>query len=242
MSCFSRFGWAAMTAICVALVPGIATADSLSIPIAAALDDHEENLDTGAMDAGSSDLELNTEGPPDPRQAVGLRFTNLAIPAGSTITSAWVQFMVDEADDEDTSVRIYGELAANSAQFSDSPFSITPRTKTANSVVWADIPLWTNEGDAGADQRTPDLASVIQEIVNQGGWASGNALSLIIVPEPLSDNSGERTAISYEKSSTSGGNQHPAILNIEFQPVPEPATCLLAALAAVGLFVLCRRQ
>src|SRR5262245_30745951 len=172
------------------LAVGQARADSLSIPIAAALDDHEESLVDGSMDADSSDLELNTEGPPDNPQAVGMRFLNVGIPAGSTITSAWVQFMVDEADDEDTSVRIYGELTANSKQFSHSASNITPRTTPSSSVVWADIPLWTTEGVSGPDQRTPDISAVIQEIVNQGGWASGNALSVIIVPEPITDNTG----------------------------------------------------
>jgi hypothetical protein len=83
---------------------------------------------------------------------------------------------------------------------------------------------------------------VIQEIVEQGGWAAGNALSLIILPEPITDNTGERTAISYEKASTSGGTQNPAILNVEYEPIPEPATCVLAVLAAAGLCLARRRR
>ena len=32
--------------------------------------------------------------------------------------------------------------------------------------------------EAGAAQRTPDLAAVLREVTNRSGWASGNALAL----------------------------------------------------------------
>ena len=35
-------------------------------------------------------------------------------------------------------------------------------------------------GEAGPYQQTPDIASVIQEIVDRAGWRSGNSLALII--------------------------------------------------------------
>jgi hypothetical protein len=47
-------------------------------------------------------------------------------------------------------------------------------------------------GEAGLDQRTPDIASVIQEIVSRPGWTSGNSLVVIIT------GTGERVAESYD--------------------------------------------
>jgi VCBS repeat-containing protein len=47
-------------------------------------------------------------------------------------------------------------------------------------------------GEAGADQRTPDIASVIQEIVDRPGWSSGNSLVIIIT------GTGKRTAEAYD--------------------------------------------
>ena len=44
---------------------------------------------------------------------------------------------------------------------------------------------------AGPEQRTPDLAAVLQEIVDHPGWAAGNALAILIT------GSGERVAESY---------------------------------------------
>jgi hypothetical protein len=50
-------------------------------------------------------------------------------------------------------------------------------------------------GEAGAGQRTPDISSIIQEIVTRLGWSSGNSLVVIIT------GTGERTAESYDGDS-----------------------------------------
>jgi hypothetical protein len=47
-------------------------------------------------------------------------------------------------------------------------------------------------GEAGPDQRTPDITSIVQEIVKRPGWSSGNALVIIIT------GTGERVAESYD--------------------------------------------
>jgi hypothetical protein len=71
------------------------------------------------------------------------------------------------------------------------------------SVGWTPV-AWPTVRQAGPDQRTPNLATVIQEIVSRPGWASGNALALIIT------GTGTRTADSVE------GGWGP-ILHIEYQ-------------------------
>ncbi len=57
-------------------------------------------------------------------------------------------------------------------------------------VPWSPV-AWTTRGEADPDQRTPNIASVIQEVVNRPGWASGNSLVVIIT------GTGKRTAESY---------------------------------------------
>jgi len=61
-------------------------------------------------------------------------------------------------------------------------------------VSWSP-PVWTTVGQAGPDQRTPDLMPIVQEIVDRPGWASGNSLVVII------SGTGERVAESYEGDS-----------------------------------------
>ncbi len=54
----------------------------------------------------------------------------------------------------------------------------------------------TISGEAGSDQQTPNIASVIQEIVNHSDWFEGNSLVIIIT------GTGERVAESYEGTSS----------------------------------------
>ncbi len=64
-------------------------------------------------------------------------------------------------------------------------------------MLWSPVP-WTTKGEAGPDQQTPDLASIIQEIVNRPGLSSGNSLVVIIT------GTGERVAESYNGDSAAG--------------------------------------
>lgn len=231
----SNFLGMAATAVCLSMFVCQLPAQSISIPIVDILDDVEESLeDNTTFDQPSSDLELGTEGPPEPRQAVGLRFRDIPIPPGSTVSNAGIQFMVDEDDNVVTNVRIFGELAPNSGAFELTPSNVSGRTRTVNSVLWSEIPEWVNEGDSGPDQLTPDLSSIVQEILDQPDWTSGNAMSFIVLPDPITDNTGERTAISFDKvMDNPGSGFQPPTLNIDFV-VPEPSSL---GLFAVGLGV-----
>jgi len=58
-------------------------------------------------------------------------------------------------------------------------------------VHWSPPPGLT-KGDAGPDQQTVDLSSVIQEVVDGKGWASGNGIVIIIT------GNGRRIAVPYD--------------------------------------------
>jgi uncharacterized protein YjiK len=168
-----------------AVGPVAAAATFVAVRVAASSDDAEESA-SGSMSLTSSDLELVFDGS---NQTVGIRFNGVAIPQGATITRAYVQFQVDEATSEATVLTITGEAADNAATFS-SAAKVSPRPRTASAVAWAPV-AWTVVGQAGADQQTPDLAAIVQEIVNRPGWQSGNSLAIIIT------GTGRRTAEAY---------------------------------------------
>jgi len=175
-------------------------------------DDVEERLARGnEMDITSSDLEFPYEdaGKGDP-QVIGLRYTNITIPKGTTITNAWVQFQVDETKDGTLPVNVIidGELVPNAAAFTAAAFNVTSRARTTAKVQWS-VPNWTNVGDHGPDQATPNIAAIIQEIVNQDGWVSGNALVLIISDDPANPSTGLRCA-------EGGPGSDAALLHIEY--------------------------
>jgi len=196
----------------------VALADVIEIPIATDEDDVEEHgdWDGGAMESlTSSDLEMPYEDTGmDEKQIIGLRYTDITIPKGATITAAWVQFQVDDDEDGTLPVNliIEGELSANAAGFTSDALNVTSRPRTTAQVQWS-VPNWATVDDWGPDQATSDIAAVIQEIVNQDGWASGNSLVLIISDDPANPSEGIRCA-------EAGPGDESALLHVEFGAAP----------------------
>jgi hypothetical protein len=169
----------------------VVTCGHVEVQIAAGSDDAEES-ESGSVGLTSNDLELVDE---STNQTVGMRFNGVDIPKGAIITNAYIQFQVDEVSTGGASLLIEGEAVDDAITFSSSSGDITGRTPTTAAVGWSP-PDWTTVGEAGLDQQTPDISSVIQEIVNQSGWVSGNSLCIVIT------GTGKRTAESYNGSPT----------------------------------------
>ena len=157
------------------------------VRVASGSDDAEESA-SGAMNLTSSDLELVNDGSD---QKVGIRFAGVDIPQGATIFKAHMQFQVDETTSEPTALIIEGEHAGDAATFSPVSGNISSRTRTQSNVAWSPAP-WVTIGEAGPDQRTPDISQIIQEIVNRPDWSSGNSLVFFIT------GTGKRVAESYD--------------------------------------------
>ncbi len=170
----------------VAITVGVFS-ETASSRIAEGLDDVEENED-GSIYTNSSDIELVNDGSD---QVVGLRFTGLHIPQAAVIDTAYIQFTVDEASSGACLLSMKGHNIDDSPQFSSVTNDVSARATTAASVIW-EPPDWPTVGAAGTDQRSPDLSSIIQEIVNRPGYSQGSAISIIIT------GSGRRTAEAYE--------------------------------------------
>jgi hypothetical protein len=173
---------------------------TVNIPVTASTDDAEEKP-SGSMRLASSDLELVTEG--TTVQKIGLRFAGVTVPAGATILGAYVQFTVDEVSTDVASLTVQGQAADNPPTFSTTSLDVSSRQRTLAAVGWTP-PAWNTVGASGPDQRTADLSSVVQEIVDRTGWGSGNAMALIIT------GSGRRTAEAFD------GTVDP-VLHIEYQ-------------------------
>ncbi len=164
---------------------------TVTLTVTAGSDDAESAV-SGSMYVTSSDLELAEDRNP---QTVGIRFVDVPVPRHSTITSAVVQFTVDEVGDGPVSLLIRGEASDDGATFSTVAGDIADRVVTESSVGWSP-PVWSTVGESGSGQRSPDLSSVVSEIVGREGWRSGNALVFLI------EGSGRRTAESFEGSSS----------------------------------------
>jgi VCBS repeat-containing protein len=196
---------AACDTAAVAITVGLPTV--LDIRVEANSDDAEEDLADGSVSLGSSDLEMIQEAN---EQIVGIRFNGVSVPQGATIVKGWVQFQVDETTSIATNLTIQGEAVDNAVTFSSSALNISSRSRTSveTAVSWSPPP-WETVGEAGPDQQTPDIATVIQEIVNRTGWSSGNSLVILVT------GSGERTAESYN-----GDPAGAPLLHVEYIDTP----------------------
>ena len=165
---------------------------TFSVQVGRSADDAEEKVSSGAVRLTSSDLDITETSSRE--QRIGLRFDGLAIPVGAIIQSATVQFVAEEAHSGATAFEIFGEATDDAAAFSTAAFDVTSRPTTAASALWAPA-SWLSIGDDGSAQRTTDLSGVLQEIVDRPGWASGQAVALLI------QGTGRRVAETYDGSA-----------------------------------------
>ncbi|TLD41093.1 MAG: hypothetical protein JETT_2614 [Candidatus Jettenia ecosi] len=170
------------------------------IRVAASTDDAEERP-SGSVLLSSTDLDLVFD---KYNQIIGIRFQGITIPKNAIITNAYIQFKADEITSEATSLTIQGENVDNAVTFAAVSGNISSRPRTTAAISWSPVP-WTTVGEVGPNQQTPDISSVIQEIIGRPGWSSGNSMVVIFT------GTGKRVAEAYE------GNQAEApLLHIEY--------------------------
>ncbi len=183
-------------------------------------DDAEEELSSGTIDLGSSDLELIHEPGWSGAQRVGLRFA-LNIPSNHHILNAYIQFTADEVSTGASNLMISADNSTNAVPFSNTRYDLSSRSLTAHSVNWAPAD-WNTAGEQGLNQRTPDLSTIIQEIIDTDGWQADSPIAFIF------DGSGTRNAVSLDGAPSNFGSVNFAPqLHIEYAinsaPTPQPA-------------------
>lgn len=112
-----------------------------------------------------------------------LHFTTVPIPAGATITEAKVQ--VQYGGFESDSV---GETFDISAEDVDSSSAPTTASEVIDATLTTANATWTVASMvAGTWYDSPDLKTVIQEIVDREGWASDNNITIIFHNNSVGD-------------------------------------------------------
>jgi PKD repeat protein len=196
-------------------------------------DDAEQDASSGAMDFTSSDLELSTDG--SSLQVIGLRYDNITIPKGSTVSSAYIQFTVDEVNTANTvNLLLTVEEEDNSTPLTGTILS-SRNWNLTSPIFWNSIPAWSAIDDAGVNQQSADVATLINQIVNRPGWSTGNAISLGMVdPFVMSvpgytANSSKRVGRSYDNNPSKAAKlvvtyTLPASYLVEDFPIPANAS------------------
>lgn len=145
--------------------------------VATGLDDAYVKLESGGY-ANENAVTIAVDSYATVSRHAGIRFLNITIPQGSTITAATLQVYVYHTDYDDVWGTVYGEDIDDAPNFANAnPYIKRDRANTSASVQWHVDALGVGW------KSPPDLASIIQEIVNRAGWASGNNLVLMILAD-----------------------------------------------------------
>jgi hypothetical protein len=154
------------------LLPLAAAADTFGpVTVAASADDAQEQGTTNVINGTTigASLDATTEW-------AGMRWQNVTIPQGATITAATLEVVPSATTEDEPIVTIYAEDADNCAAFTTTSNDIENRARTTG-TSWSS----TNLGASGSSYHAaPDLANRVQTIVNRAGWASGQALCIIV--------------------------------------------------------------
>lgn len=152
-----------------------------SIEVQSTVSQSSDDADGSTITTTSTDLDIGT-------YDNAVRFQNVAVPQGATITSAYIEFTAEENGSGSYSAVIEGIDVNSASTFSNSQ-NLSSLSKTSNTETWSGSDSWTID----APKTTPDITDIVQEIVNRGGWSSGNDMGFVI-----NAGSGDRAAHSYD--------------------------------------------
>ena len=150
-------------------------------------DDAEETLSNSQVSRNSNTININSN------QINGFRFNNTGIPKGANILSATLSVTAKADSVDPMTLRLYGELSNDAVPFSSTSGDLSGRSKSSNYIEWP-LPAWTKDNA----YVSPDMSSVVQELVNQGGWAEDD----LVLLQTYQTGSAERKVYSYNASDT----------------------------------------
>lgn len=154
--------------------------------------DDATELSTGEVAHNESSIALTrVEGALTENAWIGLRFPDLQIPQGATITDARLDVSSASDNASVTNLVIHAEDSTDSASFTTDAQDISRRNRSYNTVSWDAVSKWEDEGRF----ESPDLANLVQLVVGNTGWCGGNALSLLM------KGSGERMISAFDSGS-----------------------------------------
>jgi len=137
-------------------------------------DDAHEVLAGGTMNLTNTSVQIGGN------RASGFRFENVDIPAGATITNAYINFQPSSSGLNAVEATIHGEDADNPSTYTSTAGDLSSRIKTTNNVVW-DIGAWAAPV---SEKRIKIARDVLSELVKDrsiawgfGTWTGDNNAS-----------------------------------------------------------------
>ena len=147
-------------------------------------------------------------------QIIGLRYEGVELPPGAVIVNASIKFTAKTTVNINPCQLTIGcEAADNAGAITWHPFDLSSRARTSL-INWSPE-QWLIVDESDIPQTTPNLARIIQEVIDRPGWQQNNALVFIL------NGSGGRSAYSFDEDPSKA-----ARLCISFIAPPPVDDCL----------------
>jgi hypothetical protein len=177
------------------------TAGRLTRTVTASGDDGAESTG-GSMTLTTTTLDTDSVG-----DIMGFMFRGVQVPTGSSITTAYLKVYTNDSGRDSPNVTIKAEY--NPAAFSTSSSNFSGRTLTTASASW----VATDIG-IGAYKNSPSLTSVLQEVVDNGGWTGAGDVAFFLIQN---SSSGWLRVASWDHAT-----DPPPQLYVEWSDAPSP--------------------
>ena len=124
---------------------------------------------------------------------IGFRFREIPVGNGAEVVGANLMVSAYAKNSTEATFQVYGELSPNPTEFSADDNDLSSRKPKTTMVDW--VPkIW----EKGKIYRTPNIASVLQDIVNQAEWKAYSDIVLFIESDPNSR--GRRDIVSFDNN------------------------------------------
>ncbi len=193
---------------------------TIRVAINSTSDDAEEFCSQGARNnsqgkvfLSNRDLELGYDIAHSAYQVMGLRFTDIDIPYRAKIEKANIIFVADsEGVGSKVELIIRCEQSAFPSTFHVFPRNISERVEdTLNYISWVITEPW-KDGEITPASITPDLTSLVQELVSLPDWKRGQ--NMVFVFKPTDESCKDefyRDGISFDSERDANGLQAPVL-------------------------------
>jgi type IV pilus assembly protein PilY1 len=143
------------------------TVNETSYQINASSGDADENNATSSVNTSSNELRFGSD------HWAGFNFNNVQVPSGAEVQGAYLSLTANEAGV--AGVTIYAHDTDNSEVFSSTSDNISTRTRTTASKLWS-----ASAAAAGDSLMSPDISSLIGEVVSLPTWVAGGGMSILL--------------------------------------------------------------
>jgi len=120
----------------------------------------------------------------DVQHVSGFLFRDVRLPQGAEIITATLTLYRWYQSGEPVVVEIAGQIGPQADDFNRANTWPNLRPLTAHRVTWTNPDMWQN---LWGPIKSPDLAAIVQEVVDQDSWRAGDNLALLINQAPTGE-------------------------------------------------------